>query len=62
MVKLPLILSIVWFFIAGLSSVMFANTISSGDTTALLTFGLMLAVSLFAALSNLRLYLKRSGK
>jgi hypothetical protein len=62
LVKLPLILSIVWFFIAGLSSVMFANTISSGDTTALLTFGLMLAVSLFAALSNLRLYLKRKGK
>ena len=62
MVKLPLILSIVWFFIAGLSSVMFSKTISSGDTTALLTFGLMLAVSLFAALSNLRLYLKRRGK
>lgn len=62
MVKLPLILSVIWFFIAGLSSVMFANTLSSGDTTALLTFGLMLVVSLFAALSNLRLYLKRRGK
>lgn len=62
MVKLPLILSIVWFFIAGLSSVMLSKTFSTGDTSAILMFGLVLAVSLFAALSNLRLYLKRKGK
>jgi hypothetical protein len=62
LVKLPFILSIIWFFIAGLSSVMLAKLISSGDTSTILMFGLMLAVSLFAALSNLRLYLKRRGK
>jgi len=62
LVKLPFILSIVWFFIAGLSSVMQSKSFSSGDTATILTFGLMLVISLFAALSNLRLYLKRRGK
>ena len=62
MVKLPLILSVVWFFIAGLSSVMLFKSFSAADTTTILMFGLMLVVSAFAALSNLRLYLKRRGK
>ncbi|MBR4411954.1 MAG: hypothetical protein IKT31_11585 [Firmicutes bacterium] len=62
MVKLPLILSIVWFFIAGLSSVLLTKSFSSGDMTTILMLGLVLAVALFAALSNLRLYLKRKGK
>ena len=62
MIKLPLILSVIWFFIAGFSSVMFAGVLSSGEMSAILTYGLMLVVALFAALSNLRLYLKRRGK
>ena len=62
MVKLPLILSVIWFFVAGLSSVMFAKALPSGDSSVLIMFGLMLAVATFAALSNLRLYLKRRGK
>ena len=62
MFKLPLILSIVWFFVAGLSSVLFAKALHSGDASVLVMFGLVLVVSLFAALSNLRLYLKRRGK
>ena len=62
MTKLPLILSIIWFFIAGFSSVLITGVIRSGDMTSILMYGLMLVVSLFAALSNLRLYLKRKGK
>ena len=62
MVKLPLILSVIWFFVAGISSVMVTKSFSTGDMSTILMFVLVLAVSLFAALSNLRLYLKRRGK
>ena len=62
MTKLPLFLSIIWFFISGLSSVLLVKSLPSGDTSTILMMGVVLVVALFAALSNLRLYLKRKWK
>lgn len=62
MVKFSLILSIIWFFIAGLWSVMVFKSFGSGDTGMILIQLLVLAVSVFAGLMNLRRYLRMKDK
>jgi len=59
--KLPLFVSLIWFVVAGLWAVLLLRDLTAGGTSLLLNV-IVLAVALFAALSNLRLYLKRKGK
>lgn len=53
-----LILSILWFFIAGLLSVVFFRSFGTGEITSILMYGITLLVSGFAGVMNLRRFLR----
>ena len=59
--KLPLFVSVVWFVVAGLWASLFIKDLAAGSGSMVMNI-VVLAVALFAALSNLRLYLKNKKK
>ena len=54
--KAPLIVAIIWFAVAAGWGVMLIKDLMAGGGSATVMFGLVTAVSLFAALSNVRRY------
>ena len=54
--KAPLIVAIIWFAVAAGWGVMLIKDLMAGGGSATVMFGLVTAVSLFAAFSNVRRY------
>lgn len=54
--KAPLIVAIIWFAVAAGWGVMLIKDLMAGGGSATVMFGLVTAVSLFAALSNVKRY------
>ena len=54
--KAPLIVAIIWFAVAAGWGVMLIKDLMAGGGSATVMFGLVTAVSLFAAFSNVKRY------
>lgn len=60
--KMPLIVALIWFVVGAGWAVMLIKDLTSGGGSATVMFGLVTAVSWFAAFTNLRRYRKMKNK